>query len=153
MVCFWKCSLCATKEYPGPFSWVGKTLWRRKWQPTPVLLLGKFHGWRSLVGCGPWGRKESDMTEWHHFLFFFLFSWAWIYLDLKVQNDYFCCSCLCYPCLFFLLHLSVFGNLSKFVITVVGWSFIHLAMLFCQSFLDLFFDYIIKVVCFMNISF
>ena len=74
MVCFWKCSLCATKEYPGPFSWVGKILWRRKWQPTLVLLLGKFHGWRSLVGCSPWGRKESDTTEWHHFLFFFLFS-------------------------------------------------------------------------------
>jgi len=29
----------------------------------PVLLPGKSHGWRSLVGCSPWGRKESDMTE------------------------------------------------------------------------------------------
>ena len=29
---------------------------RRQWQPTPVLLLGKSHGWRSLVGCSPWGR-------------------------------------------------------------------------------------------------
>ena len=27
-----------------------------QWQPTPVLLPGKFHGWRSLVGCSPWGR-------------------------------------------------------------------------------------------------
>ena len=27
-----------------------------QWQPTPVLLPGKSHGWRSLVGCGPWGR-------------------------------------------------------------------------------------------------
>ena len=27
---------------------------RRKWQPTPVLLPGKSHGWRSLVGCSPW---------------------------------------------------------------------------------------------------
>ena len=34
--------------------------WRRKWQPTPVFLPGKFHGWRSLVG---WGLKESDTTE------------------------------------------------------------------------------------------
>ena len=32
--------------------------------PTPVLLPGKSHWWRSLVGCSPWGRKESDMTEW-----------------------------------------------------------------------------------------
>ena len=33
------------------------------WQPTPVLLPGKSHGWRSLVGCNPWGHEESDMTE------------------------------------------------------------------------------------------
>ena len=37
--------------------------WRRKWQCTPVLLRGKSHGRRSLVGYSPWGRKESDMTE------------------------------------------------------------------------------------------
>ena len=43
--------------------------WRRKWQPTPVLLPGKSHGRRSLVGCSPWGRKELDMTEWLHFHF------------------------------------------------------------------------------------
>ena len=41
-------------------------LWRRQWHPTPVLLPGKSHGWRSLVGCRPWGHKESDMTEWLH---------------------------------------------------------------------------------------
>ena len=38
--------------------------WRRKWQPTPVFLPGKFHGQSSLVGCSPWGCKESDTTEW-----------------------------------------------------------------------------------------
>ena len=38
----------------------------RKWQPTPVLLPGKFHGWRSLVGYSPWDRKESDTTEQLH---------------------------------------------------------------------------------------
>ena len=36
---------------------------RRQWHPTPVFLPGKSHGWRNLVGCSPWGRKESDMTE------------------------------------------------------------------------------------------
>ena len=41
--------------------------WRRKWQLTPVLLPGKFHGLRSLVDYSPWGRKESDVTEWLHF--------------------------------------------------------------------------------------
>ena len=39
------------------------TYWRRQWHPTPVLLPGKSHGWRSLVGCSPWGREESDTTE------------------------------------------------------------------------------------------
>ena len=38
-------------------------LGRRQWHPTPVLLPGESHGWRSLVGCSPWGREESDTTE------------------------------------------------------------------------------------------
>ena len=42
---------------------------RRRWHPTPVLLPGKSHGWRSLVGCSPWGREESDTTERLHFHF------------------------------------------------------------------------------------
>ena len=42
---------------------------RRQWHPTPVLLPGKSHGWGSLVGCSPWGRKESDTTERLHFPF------------------------------------------------------------------------------------
>ena len=41
----------------------------RQWQPTPVLLPGKSHGQRSLVGCSPWGREESDTTERLHFHF------------------------------------------------------------------------------------
>ena len=45
------------------------TLGRRQWHPTPVLLPGKSHGWRSLVGCSPWGRKVSNMTQWLHFHF------------------------------------------------------------------------------------
>ena len=43
-------------------------VWKRQWHPIPVLLPGKSHGWRSLVGCNPWGLYESDMTERHHFL-------------------------------------------------------------------------------------
>ena len=45
----------------------GITYWRRQWQPTPVLLPGKSHGPGSLVGCSPWGRKESGTTERLHF--------------------------------------------------------------------------------------
>ena len=56
-------SVCLQCGRPGFNPWVGKISWRRKWQPTPVFLPGKSHGWRSLVGYSPWGHKESDMTE------------------------------------------------------------------------------------------
>ena len=47
---------------------------RRQWHPTPVLLPGKSHGWRSLEGCSPWGRWGSDTTERLHFHF----SLSWV---------------------------------------------------------------------------
>ena len=50
--------------FEGPLS----LQWRRKWQPTPVLLPGKFHGLRSLLGYSPWRQKELDMTERLHSL-------------------------------------------------------------------------------------
>ena len=42
---------------------------RRQWQLTPVLLPGKSHWRKSLVGCSPWGLKKLDTTEWLHFHF------------------------------------------------------------------------------------
>ena len=48
---------------------VTETHWRRQWHPTPVLLPGKSHGRRSLVGCSPWGRWGLDTTQWLHFHF------------------------------------------------------------------------------------
>ena len=42
---------------------------RMRWHPTPVLLPGKSHGRRSLVGCSQWGREESDTTKRLHFHF------------------------------------------------------------------------------------
>ena len=42
---------------------------KRQWDPTPVLLPGKSHGLRSLVGCSPWGQGEVDTIERHHFHF------------------------------------------------------------------------------------
>ena len=62
-------SVCLQCRRPGFDPWVGKILWRRKWQPTPVILPGKSHGRRSLVGYSPWGRKESDTTKRFHFHF------------------------------------------------------------------------------------
>ena len=43
--------------------WVGKIPWSRKWHPTPVILLRKFHGQRSLAGYSPWGCTELDTAE------------------------------------------------------------------------------------------
>ena len=43
-------------------------IWRRQWHTTPALLPGKSRGWRSLIGCSPWGRKESDTTKRLHFI-------------------------------------------------------------------------------------
>ena len=45
---------------------INKHYRRRQWHPTPVLLPGKSHGQRSLVGCSPWGREEMDTTEQLH---------------------------------------------------------------------------------------
>ena len=64
----WK-SVCLQCGRPGFEPWVGQIPWRRKWQSTLVLLPGKPHGQRSLVGYSLWGRKESDMTERLHFHF------------------------------------------------------------------------------------
>ena len=60
------------EKYLHWVSWITDTIfilfhilkyWRRKWHPTPVLLPGESHARRSLVGCSPWGRKESDTTK------------------------------------------------------------------------------------------
>ena len=49
--------------------------WRRQWHPTPVLLPGESHGWRSLVGCSPWGRYGVAKSRTRlHFHFHFSLS-------------------------------------------------------------------------------
>ena len=61
--------------------------WRRKWHPTPLLLPGKSHGQRSLIGYSPWGHKELDTTERHfHYL---LFSECLIFTLLTSMLQYF----------------------------------------------------------------
>ena len=58
--------------------------WRRKWQPTPVFLPGKSHGWRNLVGYNLWGHKESDTTELLHLT---IPLQSWLPHDLNFQNQ------------------------------------------------------------------
>ena len=58
-------ALCKCRRHRrcGFDPWVRKIPWRRKWQPTPVILSGKSNRQRSLVGYSPWGCKELDMIE------------------------------------------------------------------------------------------
>ena len=72
-------------------SWVREIPWRRKWQPTPVFLPGEYHGERSLVGCSPWGHKESDRTERLHFHFLSLIIMKYYVstADLNIKHDLF----------------------------------------------------------------
>ena len=57
-------SICQCRRHRHRFDpWVGKTPWRRVWPPTPGFLPGESHGQRSLVGYGPRGHRELDMTE------------------------------------------------------------------------------------------
>ena len=68
---------------------VGNHSRRRQWHPIPVLLPGKFHGRRSLVGCSPWGRKESD-HDWAtdliyvYMIFLFMTTWVFVFMSLWV---------------------------------------------------------------------
>ena len=55
--------------FPYIIALVSTSQWRRQWKPIPVLLPGKSHGRRSLVGCSPWGHEELDTTEWFPFHF------------------------------------------------------------------------------------
>ena len=63
------CEQMEDREYMFIFVSPSSKIRRRKWHPTPVPLPGKSHGWRSLVGCSPWGREELYMTEQLHFHF------------------------------------------------------------------------------------
>ena len=57
---------CRRHKRHGFNPWVRMIPWRRKWQPTPVLLPGKFHGQRSLAGYSPRGHKELDGIDHTH---------------------------------------------------------------------------------------
>ena len=92
------CLQCHRHSRRGSSPWVGKSPWRRTWQLTPVLLPGKSHGLRSLVGYSPQGRKESDMTEGTEYTC--ACSGGKKYIPQK-------CWILCYLLIYFWLH-SVF---------------------------------------------
>ena len=102
-----------------------KIPWKRKWQPTPVLLSGESHGQRILVGYSPWSHKELDMTECLHFLFLFkriykpgvlvhLVQYSWNSLNLiHFKFDYLLHLLLGYQCMIYRREVMEF-QLSYF---------------------------------------
>ena len=76
--------LPAVHKEPAFDPWVGKSPWRREWQPTPVFLLGECHGQRSLVGYSLWGFKDLDTTKHTHAFFFRFFSHLDCYIILSI---------------------------------------------------------------------
>jgi len=86
-------SLCQQCRRPYLDPWIGKIPWRRKWQPTPVLLPGKSHGQRSLIGYSPWGRKESDRTQRLHFHFLFCRYLIVVLICIYLMNGIFSYAC------------------------------------------------------------
>ena len=67
--------------------WMGKIPWRRKWQPTPVLLPWKFHGWRSLIGYNPWGCRVRH--DWVNSLSLFHVQTQIMVLPFKISSSIF----------------------------------------------------------------
>ena len=69
-----KCLYTTWETWVRSLGW--EVLWRRKWQPTPVLLPRKSHGGRSLVGYSPWGcRVRHDWVTSLSFSFYILWKW------------------------------------------------------------------------------
>ena len=84
-----------------------KISWRRQWQPTPVFLPGKSHGWRSLVGYSPWGHKELETTERLHFLSFFPYKCMNLRMICNIYKIHFDPVGLCSRLLGYVFNLTL----------------------------------------------
>ena len=82
-------------------TWVRKIPWRRKWQPTPVLLPGESYGQRNLEGCSPWTRRvghdwvcmQCSNTRTQSFPFTPL-KFSLFYIYIWVCDPFWVCFCL-----------------------------------------------------------
>ena len=113
-----KASACKAEDLPDP--WVRKILWRRKWQPTPVLLPGESHGQRSLVGHSPWGCKSQTRLSDFTFTFFHL-NWSRLihFLNYYFIDDYLSMLWLLqfYLCIFmiYLYNMYLYHSIVKLI--------------------------------------
>ena len=100
--------ICLHCKRPGFDLWVGKILWRRKWQPIPVFLPGKSHGQRSLAGS-----QKSDTTQQlnHHHPISYLFKTLWIcFIFFKVFM------------LQFSFVRSIHNGMERECVNITGWT-------------------------------
>ena len=75
---------CRRLKRCGFNPWVRKIPWRRKWQPTPVFLLEKSHGQRSLAGYSQWGHKELDRLSTYYISYIYTMKYIHIvYIQLS----------------------------------------------------------------------
>ena len=85
--------------------WVGRTPWRKKWQPAPGFLPGKSHGQSSLVGYSPWGFEDLDPTEQTH-THTYIHSLS-IYLSTYL-SIYIYTHCNPYVCVCVYIHIYIY---------------------------------------------
>ena len=138
-------SVCLQSGRPGFNPWVGKIPWRRKWQPTLILLPGKFHGWRRLQSMGL-QRVWHDWATSFSLSFTFTVNIPWGHVTPgqrggratppKLQ-DFSHCFSIWMPCFLFLSTLwpSKLNSYSSFILSndickvrglCVGYSFCYL---------------------------
>ena len=114
--------------------WIGKIPWRSAWQPIAVFLPKEFHGQRSLAGCSPLHRTESDMTEgtWHaciHSIFGFLNS--------ELESSMLKCVAGILLFFYFLVFYSfIFIALWYAIVNLYRKLFIHLLLMSSEVFLS-----------------
>ena len=72
------CQAGDTGSIPG----LGRFHWRKKWQPTAVVLPGELHGQRSLTGYSPWGHRDLDKTE-----RLIIAQYTYIEIEIDVYRD------------------------------------------------------------------
>ena len=72
-------------------------IWRRQWHPTPVLLPGKSHGQKSLVGCSPWGSLTDELLKkmWH----MYVYRCICIYIHIDLCTDILCLCIFMWVCM------------------------------------------------------
>ena len=103
-----------------------------KEQPFPVFLPGEFHGQRSMVDYSPWGRKVSDMTEWHSMFSLFYSSASWFLFSIFKFSESLWNSHFSY------VFFSDYGKHDTFLNSMLGNIHIHSINVSLQCFILIF---------------